>query len=78
MQGLLYLKAYTGTNSPNWSPYSSLKNVLREFDKRSKHFLVGDHFINSHYLISCQCMDIVGRKIDVGYHWELKGESKIG
>ena len=30
----------------------SLKNELREFDKRSKHFLLGDHFINSHYLIS--------------------------
>ena len=63
MQGLLYLKAYTGTNSPNWSPYISLKNVLREFDKRSRHFLLGDHFINSHYLISCQCMDIVRRKL---------------
>ena len=63
MQGLLYLKAYTGTNSPNWSPYISLKNVLREFDKRSRHFLLGDHFINSHHLISCQCMDIVGRKL---------------
>ena len=24
----------------------SLKNELREFDKRSKHFLLGDHFIN--------------------------------
>ena len=63
MQGLLYLKAYTGTNSPNWSPYISLKNVLREFDKRSRHFLLSDHLINSHHLISCQCMDIVGRKL---------------
>ena len=27
------------TNSPNWSPYISLKNELREFDKRSKIFL---------------------------------------
>ena len=29
---------YPLTNSPNWSPYISLKNELREFDKRSKHF----------------------------------------
>ena len=63
MRGLLYLKAYTGTNSPNRSPYISLKNVLREFDKRSRHLLFGDHFINSHYLISCQCMDVVRRKL---------------
>ena len=74
MWGLLYLKAYTGTNSPNWSPYISLKNVLREFDKRSRHFLLGDHFINSHYLISCQCMDIVRRKlmlVTIG-NWRVK------
>ena len=42
-----------------WSLYISLKNELREFDKRSKHFLWGDHFINSHNLISWNCMDIV-------------------
>ena len=40
-----------------------LKNELREFDKRSKHFLSGDHFINSHNLISWQSMDIVRRKL---------------
>ena len=39
-------------NSPNWSPYVSLKNEFREFDKRSRHFPFGDHFINSHNLIS--------------------------
>ena len=54
---------YPHTNSPNWSLYISLKNKLREFDKRSKHFLLGDHFINSHNLISWQCMDIVRRKL---------------
>ena len=37
------------TNSSNWSLY---KDKLSEFDKRSKHFLVGDHFINSKNLIS--------------------------
>ena len=34
---------YQHTNSPNWSLYISLKNELREFDKRSKHFLFSDH-----------------------------------
>ena len=32
--------------------YISLKNKVREFEKRSKHFLFGDHLINSHNLIS--------------------------
>ena len=54
---------YLYANSPNRSLYISLKNELREFDKRSKHFLLGDHFINSHNLISWQCMDIVRRKL---------------
>ena len=39
---------YTQINSPNLSLYISLKNELREFDQRSNHFLLGDHFINSH------------------------------
>ena len=39
------------------------KDKLREFDKRSKHFLLGDHFTNSYNLISWQCMDIVRRKL---------------
>ena len=39
------------------------KDKLREFDKRSKYFLLGDHFINSHNLISSQCMDMVRRKL---------------
>ena len=30
--------------------YISLKNQLREFDNKSRHFLLGDHFINSHNL----------------------------
>ena len=54
---------YSNTNSPNLSLYISLKNVLREFDKKSKHFLLGDQFINSHNLISGQSMDIVRRKL---------------
>ena len=41
-----------------------LKNVLREFDKRSKiNFLLGDQFINSYNLISGQSMDMVRRKL---------------
>ena len=31
---------YPYTNSPNWSLYFSIKNTLREFDKRSKHFIL--------------------------------------
>ena len=41
----LFEVIYRNKYSPNWSPYISLKNVLREFDKRSRHFLLGDHFI---------------------------------
>ena len=44
-------------------------NELREFDKRSRDFPLGDHFINSHNLIPSHCMDIVGRKLTLG----LKG-----
>ena len=44
-------------------PGNSLKNELREFGKRSKHFPLGDHLINSHNFISWQCMDIVRRKL---------------
>ena len=29
---------YTHTNSPQWSPYISFKNFLREFNKWSRHF----------------------------------------
>ena len=29
-----------------------LLNSLREFDNRSRHFLLSDHFINSHNLVS--------------------------
>ena len=32
------------------SIFFSLKNELREFDKRSKYFLVGDHVTYSHHL----------------------------
>ena len=34
-----------------------------KFNKRSKHFLIVDRFINSHNLVSWQIMDIVGRKL---------------
>ena len=54
---------YPQANSPNCSLYISLKNKLREFEKRLKHFLFGDHLINSHNLISWHCMDIVRRKL---------------
>ena len=54
---------YPHTNSPNWSLYISLRNKLREFGRRSKHFLLGDHFINSHNHFSWYHMDIVRRKL---------------
>ena len=43
---------YLHTNSPNWCLYISIKNKLREFDKRLKHFLPADYFINSHKLFT--------------------------
>ena len=43
---------YPHTDSSNWSLYISLKNGLREFNERSRFFLIGDHFINSHSIIS--------------------------
>ena len=60
---LTFKPQYQHTNSPNWCLYIFLKNELREFDKRSKHFLLDDHFINSHNLVSWHCMDIVRRKL---------------
>ena len=42
--------------------YFFLKNELKEFDKRSKHFLLSDHFIYPHSVISWHCMNIVRRK----------------
>ena len=47
----------------NFSDNFLLKNKLREFDERSKHFLLGDQFINSHNQISWQSMDMVRRKL---------------
>ena len=41
-----------------------------EFEKRSKHFSFGDHFINFHNFLSCFCMDTV---FDIGHSWDLKG-----
>ena len=57
---------YQHTNSPVWSPYwryISLRNWLREFDKRSKHFPFGNYYINSHNPSSLWCADIIRRKL---------------
>ena len=42
---------YPHTNSPDWSAYISLKNYLREFDKRSKH--LGQPLYNSEWILLC-------------------------
>ena len=58
---------YPHTTSPNWSPYISLENELREFDKRSRHFFLGDHFINSHNL----SVDSVWILLGENWSWSL-------
>ena len=60
---------YPHTSSPNWSPYISLKNKFREFDKRSRHFYLGDHFINSHNL----SVDNVWILLGENWSWSLLG-----
>ena len=60
---------YPHTNSPNWSLYISLKNELREFDNRSRHFLLCDHFINSHNL----SLDSVWILFGEIWSWSLLG-----
>ena len=45
-----------------------------EFEKRSKHFSFGDHFVNSYSFSSCFCTDIV---FDIGHSWDLKGYTCI-
>ena len=55
--------ACANTHSPDWAPYISSKNWLREFVCRSKPFPSGDHFINSHSTFSWLCIYTVGRKL---------------
>ena len=40
-----------------------LEELLSKFDKTSKHFFSGYHFINSHNLSSSSCTDFVRRKL---------------
>ena len=40
-----------------------LKRLVREFEKRSEHFPLGDHFVNSHNHFPWLCIDFVGRKL---------------
>ena len=53
-------------NSPNWSPYISRDNKLREFDQGSKLFSFGVHLINSCNLILIMCWYYM-EKIHVGH-----------
>ena len=58
------VRADQHTNSPVWYwPYISLRNWLREFDKRSKHFPFGNYYINSHNPFSLWCAEIIRRKL---------------
>ena len=68
-RGLTFKPQYPHTNSPNWSPYISLKDELREFDKRSRHFYSGDHVINSHNL----SVDSVWILLGENWSWSLLG-----
>ena len=43
---------YPHTNSANRRPNISLRNKLRVVDKKSRHFLFGDNFINSYNFLS--------------------------
>ena len=51
------------TNSPDRSPYISLKNWSREFVYISKISPSGDYFTDSHNIFSSLCLDFVGRKL---------------
>ena len=64
---------YPNTNSPDWSPYISLKNRLREFVCWSKLFPSSDHFINSHNIFSRLCLyRHCWEKIDLNHSSALK------
>ena len=54
---------YPNTNSPDRSPYISLKDWLREFVCVSKLLPSGDYFLNSHDIFPWLCIDFVGRKL---------------
>ena len=64
---------YPHTNSPNWSPYISLNNELREFDTRSRHFLLGDHFINFPNLTLGSVWILLGEN----WSWSLLGIKEL-
>ena len=51
---ILQTDLYTFPSRRSWE---NLKKIIL------KHFLLGDHFINSHNLISWQCTDIIRRKL---------------
>lgn len=57
---LTLLAPYRQINSPDLSPYVSLKNWLGEIDKRSKHFLFDDHFDDSHNLSLADVLILLG------------------
>ena len=67
---VLTLQAPTSTNKFSRLIFIHfLRHKLREFSKRSKHFLFGDHLINSRNYFSWQRMDMLGENLC----WSLLG-----
>ena len=62
---------YRETYSQDLFPYISLKNWLREIDKRSKHFPFDDHFDDSHNLSLVSILLGENKSWSRGFHLPL-------
>ena len=70
----LYLKSqYPRTNSLDWLRYFSLRNQLREFVNRSKHFSVDGQSINSHVISLVHVLILLEEDWCCGHSWDVKG-----
>ena len=66
---LTFKQQYPHTNSPNRSSYISCKKLLREFNKRSRHFLFGDHLA----ILITFSLDNVWILLGENWCWSLLG-----
>ena len=64
---------YQHTNSPNWSPYISFKNQLREFNNRSRYFLFGDHLL----ILITVSLDNYWILLGENWCWSLSGHKGL-